>query len=77
MAAFFFTTIALNVPRLPNPQSWARHLRLCSSANAVTRQGLGEVSAANGAGNLVLDDVGFFTGFTLDNLRCNTAAPTT
>ena len=49
-----FWGIAPNVSGLPNPQSWARHLRLCSSANAVTGQGLGGVSVANGAGNPVL-----------------------
>ena len=43
-----------NVSGLPNPPSWARHLRLCSSANAVTRQGLGGRSEATGAGNPVL-----------------------
>ena len=49
--------IAYNVSGLPNPQSWARHLRLCPSANAVTTQGLGEESEANEAGNPVLYDV--------------------
>ena len=49
-----FCCFSYNVSGLPNPQSWARHLRLCPSANAVTGQGLGEVSAANGAGNPVL-----------------------
>ncbi|MCG3771367.1 MAG: hypothetical protein JW384_02553 [Nitrosomonadaceae bacterium] len=46
--------MSANVPALPNPKSWARHLRLCPSANAVTGQGLGGVSAANEAGNAVL-----------------------
>ena len=46
--------------RVAEPAAWARHLRFCSSANAVTGQGLGEVSAANEAGNPVLDDVGFY-----------------
>ena len=50
--------MSYNVPGLPNPQSWARHLRLCPSANAVTGQGLGAVTseARNGAGNPVLCD---------------------
>ena len=46
--------ITPNVYGLPNPQSWARHLRLCFSANAAPRQGLGEESAANEAGTPVL-----------------------
>ena len=58
--AFIF--MSANVPGLPNPQSWARHLRFCSSANAVTGQGLGEVSAANEAGNPVLYVVGASIG---------------
>ena len=53
-----FIFMSANVPGLPNPQSWARHLRFCSSANAVTGQGLGEGSAATGAGNPVLAEVG-------------------
>ncbi len=44
--------------RVAEPAAWARHLRLCSSANAVTGQGLGEESAANEAGNPVLAEVG-------------------
>ena len=42
--------------RVAEPAAWARHLRLCPSANAVTGQGLGVVSGANGAGNPVLGD---------------------
>ena len=48
--------MSFNVPALPNPPSWARHLRFCPSANAVTRQGLGGVSPATEAGNAVLCD---------------------
>ena len=51
LAAFHLTF------RVAEPAVWARHLRLCPSANAVTRQGLGVVSAANGAGNPVLGAV--------------------
>ena len=40
--------------RVAEPAAWARHLRFCPSANAVTRQGLGERSAATEAGNPVL-----------------------
>ena len=43
--------------RVAEPAAWARHLRLCSSANAVTGQGLGGKSAATGAGNPVLGAV--------------------
>jgi len=42
--------------RVAEPAAWARHLRFCSSANAVTGQGLGGRSEATGAGNLVLGD---------------------
>ena len=38
--------------RVAEPEVLARHLRF--SANGVTARGLGEVSAANGAGNPVL-----------------------
>ena len=57
--------MSYNGPGLPNPKGWTRHLRFCSSANAVTRQGLGVVSAANGAGNPGLAEVGksFIEGF--------------
>jgi hypothetical protein len=44
--------------RVAEPEAWARHLRFCPSANAVTGQGLGGVSVANEAGNAVLCDVG-------------------
>ena len=46
--------LSYNVPGLPNPQSRARHLRLCPSANAAPGQGLGGESVANAAGNPVL-----------------------
>jgi hypothetical protein len=42
--------------RVAEPEALARHLRF--SANGVTARGLGEVSAANGAGNPVLCAVG-------------------
>ena len=42
--------------RVAEPAAWARHLRLCSSANGVTGQGLGEVTneVRSGAGKPVL-----------------------
>ncbi len=45
-----------NVSGLPNPKGWRAVCPLL--ANGVTDQGLGEVSAANEAGNPVLADVG-------------------
>ena len=54
MAAFLSLAAFHLTSRVAEPAAWARHLRLCSSANAVTGQGLGEVSAANAAGNPVL-----------------------
>ena len=42
--------MAFNAPGLPNPPGW----RDVCAANGVTDQGLGEESAANGAGNPVL-----------------------
>ena len=61
MAALRFLAAFHITFRVAEPAAWARHLRLCSSANAVTRQGLGEVTneVRNGAGNPVLGDVGF------------------
>ncbi len=46
--------------RVAEPAARARHLRLCSSANAVTGQGLGGRSEATGAGNPVLYAVGIW-----------------
>ncbi|MCG3769170.1 MAG: hypothetical protein JW384_00290 [Nitrosomonadaceae bacterium] len=46
-----------NAPGLPNPPGW----RDVCAANGVTDQGLGEESAANGAGNAVLCEVEFCT----------------
>ena len=50
--------MSFNVPALPNPPGW----RDVCPANGVTDQGLGEESAANEAGNAVLDDVAFQWG---------------
>ena len=61
MAALLSLTAFRITFRVAEPAAWARHLRLCSSANAVTGQGLGEVSAANEAGNPVLGEGAFFT----------------
>jgi hypothetical protein len=40
--------------RVAEPEARAGRLRFCFSANGLTGQGLGEASAASGAGNAVL-----------------------
>ena len=66
MAALFSLTAFQLTFRVAEPAGLARRLPLL--ANGVTDQGLGEESAANEAGNPVLDDVGFYLYFRLDVL---------
>ena len=64
MAALFLLLAFPLTFLVAEPEGLARHLRFCSSANCVTDQGLGERSAATGAGNPVLCAVGIlFYGF--------------
>ena len=64
LAALLSLTVFHITFQVAEPAGLAHRLR--PPANGVTGQGLGEGSAATGAGNLVLGDVGFYLNFRLD-----------